>query len=41
MQKEQGRLVPYPAEELLKKFKCKEDIINICREMGKDIFLIL
>ena len=34
MQLEQSRLVPYPAEELLKKCKCKEDIVNICREMG-------
>ena len=35
MQLEQPRLVPYPAEELLKKCKYKEDIVNICREIGK------
>ena len=35
MQLEQPRLVPYPAKESLKKCKCKEDIVNICREMGK------
>ena len=35
MQQEGPQLVPYPAEEILKKCKCKEDIINICREMGK------
>ena len=34
MQLGQSRLVPYHAEELLKKCKYKEDIVNICREMG-------
>ena len=39
MQLEHTRLVPYPAEELLKKCKCKEDIINICWEMGKYFYI--
>lgn len=32
-------LVPVPASELLKKCKKKEDIINICRELGKFYYI--
>ena len=28
-------LFAYPASKLLKKCKCREDIVNICRELGK------
>ncbi len=38
MQQQQNILAPYHAEELLKKYKYKEYIINICREMGKYFF---
>ena len=34
MENLQGNLVSYQASELLKKCKCREDIINICRELG-------
>ena len=34
MQQQQENLVPYQASELLKKCKCREDITNICRELG-------
>ena len=34
MQEQQNNLVPFPARDLLKKCQCKEDIINITREMG-------
>ena len=33
-------LVKYEASELLKKCKCREDIINICRELGKLIYIM-
>ena len=35
MEGNEQNLVPVPASELLKKCKKKEDIINICRELGK------
>ena len=31
-----NNLVPYNARELIKKCKTKKDIINICREIGKN-----
>lgn len=34
-------LVAYPASELLKKCKCREDIVNVCRELGKKQLLII
>ena len=34
-------LIPVSATEILKKCKNKEDIVNICRELGKYIFVIL
>ena len=40
MQGQQENLVSYPANELLKKCKCHEDIVNICREMGTYIYII-
>jgi hypothetical protein len=41
MQGSQGNLVPFSASELLKKCKCHEDIVNICREMGKNNYIII
>ena len=35
MQEIRPNLVPVPATELLRKCKKKEDLINICRELGK------
>ena len=34
MNQNQNNLVAYPASDLMKKCKCHEDIVNICREMG-------
>ena len=34
MEKVQNNILPYPAFELIKKCKYKEDITNICREIG-------
>ena len=36
-----NNLIAYPASELLKKCQSHEDIVNICREMGKIINIIL
>ena len=36
MENNQNNLVPYNARELIKKCKTKQDIINICREIGKN-----
>ncbi len=30
-----NQLVKVPAKDLLEKCKCKEDIVNLCRELGK------
>ena len=41
MESRNVNLVPVPATELLKKCKNKEDIINLCRELGNyDIYII-
>ena len=34
MEGDQRNLIPYSAAELLKKCKCHEEIVSICREMG-------
>ena len=41
MEGENLNLVPVPASQLLKKCRNKEDIVNICRELGKKIFFII
>jgi len=42
MESRNVNLVPVPATELLKKCKNKEDIINLCRELGNyDIYIII
>lgn len=38
---ENPHLVPVPASDLLKKCRNKEDIINICRELGNILFFII
>ena len=35
MENQAEGLVPIKAEELQKKCKCREDITNLCRELGK------
>ena len=39
MELSQNNLVAYPASDLMKKCKCHEDIVNICREMGNINFI--
>ena len=41
MDPNQNNLIAYPAAELMKKCKCHEDIVNICREMGNQKLLII
>ena len=41
MMEQQQNLVSYKASELLKKCKCREDIINICRELGNLIYIMI
>lgn len=41
MQQINNNLVPFPANELLKKCQCREDIVNITREMGNIYYIIL
>ena len=38
MQQNNNSLIPVPASHLLQKCKCHEDLVNICREIGKFIF---
>jgi hypothetical protein len=40
MESRANNLVPYNAKELIKKCRSKQDITNICREIGKKHFLI-
>ena len=37
----QNELIAFPASELMKKYKCHEDIVNLCREMGNINLLTL
>lgn len=37
----QNELIAFPASELMKKCKCHEDIVNLCREMGNINLLTL
>jgi len=37
MENQIQQLVPISAEDLLKKCKCREDLTNLCRELGKFI----
>lgn len=37
MENQMQQLVPVSAEDLLKKCKCREDLTNLCRELGKSI----
>ena len=41
MEEQINNLVPVKASELLKKCKNKEDLRNICRELGKKLFYIM
>ena len=35
MENQEQALVPIKAGELQKKYRCREDITNLCRELGK------